>query len=112
MGYRGFGVTSDGDNLMTYLQASATLKEGDRVRLTTAYGDYPMPAIPAGAIGTVTENGLNEMQPILFVKMDETFAHLRDWSNELQIDGPEHPYDPDDTNSPWLKPSPVELIQQ
>lgn len=96
---------------MTFFDASAKLKAGDRVRLTSDYGHYPLEIIPAGATGTVEDNSLNEMQPMLFVKLDQHFKTLDEWDNVLQIYGPDVRFDPEDKANAWYtEQAPVELI--
>jgi hypothetical protein len=103
---------------MTFLEASRDLKPGSRVMFTHDFElNHQHPIIPAGTTGTVRENGLNEMQPMLFVSPDdETLrAHFRSWNGEgddtIQIAGPE----PEDKGSmaeeaAWAAPCGLMII--
>lgn len=104
--------------MITFFNASWKLKPGDKVRLTEACGEHPLPPVAAGETGVVVTNGLCDPSfPCLFVKLDNPFEHLDDWGNELEIAGPgaydeAKPYDPDDdtTHDAWHREMPIEVI--
>jgi hypothetical protein len=81
---------------MTFLEASRDLKPGSRVMFTHDFElNHQHPIIAAGTTGTVRENGLNEMQPMLFISPDDEMlrTHFLSWNGEgddtIQIAGPE-----------------------
>lgn len=92
---------------LTWLQASAFLKPGDRIRITEAYGNYPIIPAPVGTMGTVAENSLNELQAILLVKLDrQDDDPVTGWDYCLQLS----PDDPSLNPGAWDKPVPFERI--
>src|SRR4051812_35811027 len=56
---------------LTWLEASAELKQGDRVVFVEAHDIFPEAHVPAGTMGTVEENGLNEIWCTLSVRPDD-----------------------------------------
>ena len=92
---------------MTYLEL-AKLSAGARVRFVKDYDrNYPHVYVKAGETGTVVEQGLNELQPALLVRLDdpEQQARLADWDGVLWFYGPEQNDSPE-----WNNESGVELV--
>jgi hypothetical protein len=93
---------------LTFLEASK-LTAGTRVRFVRDYDwNYPHVYVKAGATGAVDEQALNEMNPILFIKMDgdDYTEPLKEWEGVLQMQGPEHPY----PHQMWNDPAFIEII--
>ncbi len=67
--------------MMTYAQAAKQLKVGDRVRLSEAYGEYPIERVPAGETGTIFEVSADDV--LICIKLDGQYASLE--ANVLQL---------------------------
>lgn len=61
------------------------LHHGMRVELTAPVGDYPLDPAPKGARGTVVEIYEGEVPASVWIRLDEHFAQLDEWSNRLQV---------------------------
>jgi len=68
---------------------SKQLKVGDRVMLTADYDIYPLGIWNAGETGTlcgIRDNLNGESGYSYMVKLDNTYAALNEWDNQLQVD--------------------------
>jgi hypothetical protein len=93
--------------MASWLELSRDLKKGDRVAFARPWDVFPETVVPAGAIATVVENSLNEMEPTLFLLPDDPAIReaLRRWSGEVYLYGPDHPDSPE-----WGKEAPVRPV--
>jgi hypothetical protein len=93
--------------MASWLELSRDLKKGDRVAFARSWDVFPETVVPAGAIATVVENSLNEMEPTLFLLPDDPAIReaLRRWSGEVYLYGPDHPDSPE-----WGKEAPVRPV--
>jgi len=70
---------------------ASQFRPGARVALIADIAPYPLGAFPAGARGKVVhvEKMATPGCPIANVRMDDHFADLDDWDNELQVFRPD-----------------------
>lgn len=68
-----------------------TIKLGTQIRFKDDYGVVPF-TVPGGTTGTVVENRLDGVDPVLIVTLDETFEHFTRWGNKIHIRGPEEAF--------------------
>src|SRR6516225_760209 len=70
----------------TWLDLSK-LADGSRVVFTTSWDIYPECIVPQGTTGTVVENGLNELQAILLLAVDDekVTEALRQWNGRVEF---------------------------
>jgi hypothetical protein len=97
---------------MTWFEASATLKEGDRVCFVLPWDIYPETTLREGELATVIENSLNEMQPVLIVLPDSATQRerLKEWDGHVWLYGPDPAWD--DANSNWQTECHVQRVTQ
>lgn len=77
--------------MVTWREAKTAFKVGDRVRLTDEVGDYPIYPKPAGSLGTVAENNVDDpgMGNAIMVKLDVRHSDLVEWDNCVAVYSPE-----------------------
>jgi hypothetical protein len=96
----------------TWIELS-TLAEGTKVRFTKAWDIFPEALIPAGATGTIIEQGLNDIWCALRVRPDDEAqaGQLRHWDRCIVLHGPS---DDDGTQKDcihWWDKAPVEAVR-
>lgn len=84
------------------------LQPGARVRFPSGFDIFPDCLVPAGAMATVEENGLNEIYCTMLLKPDDQAVRdaLSEWDGLVHLSGPERPNDMRD----WLEDAPVEVV--
>lgn len=96
---------------MTFADARTAIVPGQQIRLKDDYGAFPFVA-PAGATGTVVENRLHAVDPVIVVVMDDFVEALAQYGNRLQIRGPEEAYhvEQEATVGRWGDAPPFDVI--
>jgi hypothetical protein len=94
---------------MTYTWMDLAKLEGGGLRVVFIedFDIYPDALVPAGTQGTIVQNNLNEIEPNLWVRPDDTAlqASLADWDGCICLVASGDPGNPDDPG--WLELSPL-----
>jgi hypothetical protein len=100
---------------LTWLEL-AKLPEGTRVRFAEPLDIFPECIVPAGTVGTIAENGLNEIWCAMLVSVDDekvTAALQQEWKGKVYLPPYGTHLDPgcDDAESDeaWNSESPLAL---
>lgn len=95
---------------MSWHDASARLKAGDKVRFDTSHDIFPECLVPEGATATVVENSLNEACALLELRPDDTSIReaLKNWDGNILL-SPES-YDAFRDGAAWHDCSPIEMV--
>jgi hypothetical protein len=94
---------------LTWREASAQLKQGDRVVFIEPFDIFPVVRIKAGTAGIVEENNLNEAHCVLSIRPDdETISDLlADWDGCIYLG---ENLRPGTTNDGWQDVSPIARV--
>ena len=89
--------------ILSWREVSA-LEAGTRVRFASAWDIFPTALVKEGTVGTLVENGLNEIQSLAMVLPDcrELRRELSEWDGEIYLCVGDE--------SQWDEPSPLSLI--